>query len=220
MHNLKQLEIIIMTKITTEDTRKFWDDLYAKRDQVWSGKPNVQLTKAVESVKPGTALDLGCGEGGDVVWLAQKGWKVTATDVSPVALERSKALAAEHGVADNIDFEQHDFAISFPEEEYDLVSAQFLQSSIDFDRSSVLKRAAEAVVPGGLLLIVEHGSAPSWSSHSDMHFPTAQETFDSLELDDANWKVLRIDSPERQITGPMGERATIKDNVIIVSRLS
>lgn len=209
-----------MTTSTTEQTEEFWDDLYKKRDQIWSGKPNAQLTRLVAAIKPGTALDLGCGEGGDAVWLAQQGWQVTATDVSPVALRRSKALAAAHGQEDNIEFQQHDFAVSFPAGTYDLVSAQFLQSPIAFQRTEVLQKAAKAVAHGGYLLIVEHGSAPSWSPHATMHFPSPQETFDNLELDEADWRIEVLDAPERPITGPSGEQASIKDNVIFVRRVA
>lgn len=207
-----------MATKTTERTKKFWDDLYEKHDQIWSGKPNAQLTLIARTIKPGTALDLGCGEGGDAVWLAQQGWRVVATDVSPVALERAKALAAVHGQVDSIEFQQHDFAHSFPAGTYDLVSAQFLQSPIEFRRTEVLQKAAAAVATGGYLLIVEHGSAPSWSPHAGMHFPSPQETFDSLELDEAAWQIEVLDTPERSITGPAGEQASIKDNVIFVKR--
>lgn len=209
-----------MTAKKTNQTKEFWDDLYKKRDQIWSGKPNAQLTRLVEALKPGTALDLGCGEGGDAVWLAQQGWWVTATDVSPVALERSKALAVAQGQDHNIEFQQHDFSVSFPVGTYDLVSAQFLQSPIEFQRTAVLRRAANAVAAGGYLLIVEHGSAPSWSPHASMHFPSAQETFDSLGLTKTEWYVEVLDTPERPITGPSGEHATIKDNVIFLRRIT
>lgn len=205
---------------TTNQTEEFWDDLYSKRDQIWSGKPNVQLVSAVRTIQPGTALDLGCGEGGDALWLAQQGWHVTATDVSPVALERSRALAAAHGQEDNIEFQQHDFTVSFPASTYDLVSAQFLQSPIEFQRTEVLQKAAAAVAQGGYLLIVEHGSAPSWSPHASMHFPSAQETFDSLGLDEADWHIEVLDAPRRPITGPSGEQAMIKDNVIFARRIA
>lgn len=209
-----------MTTKITEQTKQFWNELYTKRDQIWSGKPNLQLTRAARTIKPGTVLDLGCGEGGDAVWLAQQGWHVIATDVSPVALERSRAFAAAHSQESNIEFQQHDFAVSFPAGTYDLVSAQFLQSPLEFQRTEVLQKAAAAVAVDGYLLIVEHGSAPSWSPHASMHFPSAQETFDSLELDNAKWRIELLDAPERPITGPSGEQATIKDNVIFARRLA
>lgn len=202
----------------TNQTEEFWDDLYNKRGQIWSGEPNAQLVRATRAIRPGTVLDLGCGEGGDAVWLARHGWHVTATDVSSVALERSRALADAHGQTGNIEFQQHDFAVSFPAGMYDLVSAQFLQSPIEFQRTEVLQKAAKAVAPGGYLLIVEHGSAPSWSPHATMHFPSAQETFNSIELDEADWRIEILDAPGRLITGLSGEQATITDNVIFVRR--
>lgn len=199
-------------------TQQFWNELYEKRDRIWSGRANAPLTDAVASMKPGKALDLGCGEGGDAVWLALQGWQVLATDVSDVAIERSKALAKEHGVEDKIAFEQHDFAVSFPAGEYDLVSAQYLQSPIAFERQKALRRATEAVAAGGILIIVEHASAPSWSDHKNTKFPAAQETFDSLELDNSKWHVEKLATPERETISPDGELATITDNVIVIKR--
>lgn len=206
-------------KDDTNRTKEFWDELYDKRDRVWSGRANAPLTDAVASMQPGTALDLGCGEGGDAVWLALRGWHVTAVDVSGVALEKAKAFAVERDAEDNIEFQQHDLTVSFPAGEFDLMSAQYLQSPIEFERHKVLRRAAEAVKVGGIMIIVEHAAAPSWSDHKDKKFPTAQETFDSLELDDALWRTEVLDSPERETISPDGELATIKDNVIIIKRL-
>lgn len=203
-----------------KNTKQFWDELYEKRARIWSGNVNAPLKNAVLSLTPGKALDLGCGEGGDAVWLALQGWQVVATDVSDVAIERSKVLAQEYNVEDKILFEQHDFTVSFPDGEYDLVSAQYLQSPIAFERQKVLQRAAEAVAVDGVLIIVEHAAAPSWSDHKDVRFPAAQETFDSLELDSAKWQTKQLDTPERETVSPDGAPATIKDNVIIVQRLA
>lgn len=88
----------------TRSTAQFWDDFYAEKDTVWSGKPNALLVRQVADLPPGTVLDLGCGEGGDAIWLAQRGWRVTAVDVSDVALRRGAAHAKEAGVADAIDW--------------------------------------------------------------------------------------------------------------------
>ncbi|MQA95954.1 MAG: methyltransferase domain-containing protein [Streptosporangiales bacterium] len=111
------------------------------------GRPAGELT-------PGTALDLGCGEGADAIWLAEQGWTVTATDVSKVALDRAAAHARERGVT--VDWRRHDLAESFPEGTYDLVCAFFLHSPVDMPRDGILRSAAAAVAPGGVLLIVGH----------------------------------------------------------------
>ena len=64
----------------------FWDERYGADDRVWSGHPNPQLVDRVAALTPGRALDVGCGEGADAVWLARQGWQVTALDVSAVGL--------------------------------------------------------------------------------------------------------------------------------------
>jgi chemotaxis protein methyltransferase CheR len=202
----------------TDEAERFWEERYRQKDRIWSGRVNPVMAAILGPVKSGRALDLGCGEGGDAVWLARQGWLVTGVDISATALERAAAHVAEAGLADRVTFERHDLTHGFPEGEFDLVSAQFLQSPIDFPHDQVLRRAAAAVAPGGMLLIVEHGAAPPWSDHADAEFPTAQETFESLRLDPGNWTVERIDSPQRQATGPDGTLGILTDNVIATRR--
>ena len=85
-----------------DDTHEFWEQFYAEREQVWSGRPNVVLVEEIEGLAPGTALDLGCGEGADAIWLASRGWQVVAADISQAALDRAAAHAAAAGVGDRI----------------------------------------------------------------------------------------------------------------------
>lgn len=200
-----------------ETAEEFWQDFYRSRGQVWSGRPNVRLVEVARDLEPGTALDLGCGEGGDAVWLAGRGWRVTAVDVAPAALERVREHAAQAGVA--VVTERHDLAQSFPEGSFDLVSACFFQSPLELPREEVLRRAAAAVAPGGMLLVVDHGSAPSWSwAHAEMSFPTPQELLDSLDLPTGRWRPERVESLEREATGPEGETGVVLDTVVAVRR--
>ena len=199
-------------------TEEFWESFYTGREQVWSGRPNAVLVDVVAELTPGTALDLGCAEGADAVWLAGQGWAVTGADVSATALARAGRHAAEVGVA--VDLQQHDLTRTFPEGAFDLVSACFLQSPVEFPRTQVLQRAARAVAPGGLLLVVEHGSAPSWAAgHHDVVFPTPAEALAALELAPAGWTAERLDAPEREVTGPNGEPGTLTDVVVAVRRV-
>jgi SAM-dependent methyltransferase len=208
-------------------TEEFWEAHYGAREQVWSGRPNAHLVTVAGPLCVGTAVDVGCGEGGDAVWLAERGWRVTAVDVSPTALARLAARAAAAGLA--ITTERHDLAHTFPEGRFDLVSAQFLQSPLEFPRDDVLRRAARAVAPGGLLLVVAHRTVPPWASAGGGHghgagprFPTAEETLAGLRLDpawdDATWTVERAGAAERGATGPREETATVTDSVLAVRR--
>lgn len=204
---------------TTTD-QEFWDARYAERDRIWSGGPNTVLVREVTGLTPGTALDLGCGEGADAIWLARQGWRVTAADISGVALERAARHAAAAGVADRIDFQRHDLAASFPEGAFDLVSAQFLHSPTAMPRDRVLRAAAAAVAPGGVLLIVGHAGPPPWDpdSHPDVHLPTPDEVLKSLDLPDGAWEVLLSDEHERIQTAPDGRTMTRTDNTLKLRR--
>ena len=175
------------------------------------------LAAEAEALAPGRALDLGCGEGGDAVWLAQRGWQVTAVDVAPVALERGAAHAAEAGI-EGITWEHHDLARTFPDGAYDLVSAQFFQSPIELPRDEVLHRAAAAVAPRGRFIMVSHAAAPSWSEHAHVQFPTPEEELASLALDPAEWEVLRCEVAERTGTGPDGQAGGMLDAVVLARR--
>jgi SAM-dependent methyltransferase len=185
----------------------FWEELYSQRDQIWSGNPNAMLVREVGDLAPGTALDLGCGEGGDAIWLAQRGWHVTAVDISATALGRGSASATAAGVAERIVWQQHDLAESLPTGTYDLVSAQFLHSPVDLPRELILRRAAAAVAPGGTLLVVGHAGFPPWhhDHEAPASFPPPAEVLASLRLDENEWDVLTTDSPERRAVGPDGQ---------------
>src|SRR3954454_8024535 len=85
-----------------------WDDRYDGKDSVWSGNPNPQLVAEASKLKPGSALDVGCGEGGDVIWLAQQGWHVTGADFSAKGLARAAQHAKDAGVDDHTQWWQVD----------------------------------------------------------------------------------------------------------------
>lgn len=205
-----------MTENTS--TQEMWNSMYRESPRRWTGAANVLFAGVVADLAPGRALDLGCGEGGDAKWLASQGWQVTAVDISDEALRRAAEDAGE--LAARIDFQHHDLTRTFPEGQFDLVSAQFLQSPVDWDRSTLLRRAAGAVAPGGIFLLVDHGAAPPWSmhKHAHMHFATPQEVLDGMALDTDVWEVLRADGAHRQATGPDGREGTLLDNVLVLRR--
>lgn len=200
---------------------EYWDSRYRESGKVWSGDANAVLAREAEGLAPGRALDLGCGEGGDAVWLARKGWHVTGTDISGVALERATAHAADAGVADLTEWQRHDLAESFPAGRYDLVSACFLHTFGEFPRERILRRAAAAVAPGGILLVVGHaGWAPWQEDRPKVAFPTPDEVVAQLELPAGAWEVLLAEEHVRVQNQPDGRPGTRTDNAVKVRRLA
>jgi hypothetical protein len=121
----------------------------------------------------------------------------------------------------SIDFQRHDLTESFPDGVFDLVSAQFLHSTVPMDRAQLLRRAAGAVAKGGTMLIVDHGAAPPWASKLDHHnheFPSAEQVVSLLNLDDAEWDRVRVEAVERDAVGPEGQLAVLTDNVMVLRR--
>jgi SAM-dependent methyltransferase len=137
--------------------QKFWDERYSSAPALWSGEPNHHLVLEVKDLKPGTALDVGCGEGADSIWLAQSGWEVTGLEISEVALDRARRAATEKlGDSRNIDFRHVNILEWSPNgETFDLVSAHFFHTPPAI-RPRIWQMLISAVSPGGTLLIVAH----------------------------------------------------------------
>lgn len=203
------------------DSATYWEDHYARLDTRWGTKPNAVLKDLVAAFAPtpGTALDLGCGHGGDAIWLATLGWDVTAVDIAQTAIDRVADGARAAGVPDRVHPVRHDLARTFPAGDFDLVSASYFHTPVEIPRAQVLRRAAASVAPDGLLIVVEHASSAPWSWHAAeaVQFPTAQEVLDSLRLG-GDWYVERCHAPQRTANGPQGQTATVTDNVIALRR--
>ncbi|WP_433557009.1 class I SAM-dependent methyltransferase [Pseudonocardia xinjiangensis] len=203
-------------------TAPFWDERYGSVTRIWSGEPNPQLVAEAAGLAPGTALDAGCGEGGDAYWLARQGWRVTAVDVSAVALERA-AAHADPDIADRITWQQADLLAGWAPEPlaYDLVNVQFVHFPSAL-RGPVYARLAASVAPGGVLLIVAHHPSDLATTmprpqEPDLFF-TAEEL--AASLDPGQWDVLVAEARPRLSTDPEGREVTIHDAVLAARRRS
>jgi SAM-dependent methyltransferase len=199
-----------------------WDQRYAERGTLWSGQPNPQLLAEANSLPVGMALDAGCGEGADSIWLAERGWLVTAVDISTVALRRGAAHAAELGgeLAGRITWEQRDLLTwGPPPQRYDLVSAQFMQLPGEH-RIAFFGRLSAGVARGGTLLIVGH--SPTDLNTTVPRPPLPELFFTATEiaaaLNPSLWTIVVSEARPRQARDPDGHPVTVHDEVIAARR--
>ncbi len=173
--------VLVEEDFDVAEVAAHWEGWYADTPRKWSGRVNATTADVVATLPVGDALDLGCGEGGDAVWLAEQGWRVTAVDISATATARGAEGAAARGVAERVDWHAHDLATWRTDATFDLVTASFLHSEVDLPRTEILRRAASRLRPGGHLLLVSHvfeseADVPPWASrhahdHEDGHGP-------------------------------------------------
>lgn len=200
---------------------EFWERRYAGSgsDAVWSGHANQAMVYAVSELTPGNALDLGCGEGGDAIWLAQRGWSVTGIDISPTAIERASAAALDLGLGPRrCQFVADDLAQWRTDETFDLVTSSFMHSPVEFDRGEILRKAAGRVRPGGHLLVVSHGTTPPWSAAARHRPHAAEDPMSGLVLDPDLWTTVLDERHPRHVAGPDGQQAIIDDVILLFQR--
>jgi thioredoxin reductase/SAM-dependent methyltransferase len=135
-----------------------WDHRYGG-EQMWSGNANGTLVAEIGGLAPGRALDVGAGEGGDAVWLAEQGWRVTASDISQRALDRLGAEADRRGLPVERHHADANTLDAFEGAAFDLVSAQYASVPRTPDGRFV-SNLLNAVAPGGTLLVVSHDLEP------------------------------------------------------------
>ncbi len=135
-----------------------WDERYRNDDLVWGIEPNQFVRRQCESFLPGVALDLGCGEGRNALWLAQLGWQVLGVDYSPVAIARAEALTARqpYDVAIRLSWRVADVTtVAIKEESYDLALVSYVHLPPE-QRAALMLKAARAVRSRGRLIVVGH----------------------------------------------------------------
>ncbi|MBX9246734.1 class I SAM-dependent methyltransferase [Actinotalea ferrariae] len=194
-----------------------WEARYTGDSPVWSGRPNAQLVAEATGLTPGTALDVGCGEGGDVIWLAQQGWHVTGADFAAAGLARAARNAEAAGVAARTEWWQVD-ARTFDAggRTWDLVTTHFLHPP-DAGMADVVRRLVTAVAPGGHLLVVGH--APS-ELHRQLSAAKRRAMFVAADLVPAlpdGFEVLVLEQRPRTATH-QGTEHHVHDSTLLARR--
>lgn len=138
-----------------------WDARYAATERIWSAEANLLVVETFSGLPPGSALDVGTGEGRHAIWLAERGWTVTAVDFSAEAVRKARALQVAHAPATvgRVTWLRSDVVAEAPSPgAYDAVVVMYLQLPAA-QRRTALRGAARALAPGGTLLVVGHDSA-------------------------------------------------------------
>jgi 2-polyprenyl-3-methyl-5-hydroxy-6-metoxy-1,4-benzoquinol methylase len=196
-----------------------WDERYDGDGKIWSGDPNPQLVAEVSGLTPGAALDVGCGEGGDVIWLARRGWRVTGADFSANGLARAAEHARAAGVADRTDWWQVDARTFTPDgRSYDLVTTHFLHPP-DGGMAQVTRRLAAAVTPGGHLLVVGHAPSDGFTHLTATHRNAMFLAADLLPSLPDDFAVLVAAQRPRTVTRD-GRTVEIQDSTLLARRES
>jgi SAM-dependent methyltransferase len=197
--------------------RHDWDARYGSADLVWSATPNRFLVAETEDLQPGRALDVACGEGRNAIWLAERGWTVTGVDFSEVAVGKARRLAGARGV--RVQWEVADATVHAPPQAaFDLVIVMYLHLPAA-DLRSAFGGAAEAVAPGGTLLVVGHDITNPDGGWGGPRDPSVLYGPDDVARDLPGLTVVKADRVQRPVPTEEGDKIAI-DALVRATRAS
>lgn len=203
-----------------QDPIVFWEEFYRTKRISSTGRASSALQRIASGLTPGRALDLGASHGDDVIWLAGHGWQARGCDISETAIARARARANALGLENAVQFEQCDLSSAFPQGEFDLITALYLQSPVALARAAILRRAAGQLRPGGHLLVVSHAAPPPWSPQATPStiFPTIANELVAIGAPTPDLEVMTAEIVTRHGKGPDGAEAMLEDNLVLVRR--
>jgi SAM-dependent methyltransferase len=215
--------------------KDYWESHWRASGSSGGLPPNPYVMAETGGLVPGTALDAGCGEGAEALWLAAQGWRVTAADISSETLARARRRADDSPGSASVDWLEADLGVWHPQQPFDLVTTHYAHPSLP--QLDFYERISEWVAPGGTLLVVGHLLAPGTDGHdhqasdrhgrddhshatSDGHPPEVASVTAArvtARLDPARWTVVTAEEPVRTVEG--GERPrTLHDVVVRATR--
>ncbi len=192
-----------------------WDARYAATDLVWGGRPNRFVAEGFAQIPPGRALDLATGEGRNAIWLASQGWQVTAVDFSAVGIAKGRKIAEVRGVS--IDWVVADLL------EYRPSARSFAGILVAYlhlpaaERAGVLARAAEALAPGGTMLVVGHDATNPRDGVGGPQDPSVLYTPESIAAELTGLRATRTERVRRTVTTDDGQGQAI-DTLVLATR--
>lgn len=197
----------------------FWDERYAATELVWSATPNRFVAQACADLPPGRALDLAAGEGRNAIWLAQRGWTVTASDFSAAGLDKGRRLAEHADVAERVDWVVADATTTDWSPEHDLTVVAYLQLVADQRRAAV-RRGFAALRSGGTFFLVAHDTTNRDEGTGGPQDAAVLMTAGDVlgDLDDASYDVVRAERVARDVVAGDGSVATAYDAVVHLVR--
>jgi len=218
--------------MTPDFDKGYWEDHWQPGRPDGPGSlgdnpPSPYLAPHLGGLAAGRALDAGCGAGAEAIWLAERGWRVTAADISSQALARAAARAAAAGVAELVDWVEADLSVWDPGHDFDLVMTHYAHPSIP--QLEFYDRLAAWVAPAGTLLIVAHlrqhdGDGGHGHGHGHDQQPSAEASVTAADitarLDPAAWQVVTAQEQSRTMTGEGGREVPLRDVVVRAARRS
>ena len=204
----------------SDETQAFWDEMYRGRGRPRHSEPHPYLREALESATPGRALELGCGDGVNAVWLASHGWTVTAVDISSVALDAAAKRAERAGVSSRITWQHDDLSDWTTEETFDLITALYLHTPLELNCASVLASVAAQARKDGTVLCVGHYTLPPWAwdpDHTDGLLSASQLAI-AVGFHGPEWRTVLANEVPRSVTDHDGRASTVLDAVLHVVR--